>query len=75
MPRFIDYNEVYEDFNLEEVEDYLAAGRDKDDEEEKEELPPPVVKKESAIVSLFSMRFEISWNNLSIETRASGPPT
>lgn len=41
--QFIDYAEVYDDFNLEEVEDYLAAGREKEDEKEEEEVP---VKKE-----------------------------
>eukprot|EP00435_Cladocopium_sp_Y103_P067268 s359_g29.t1 len=35
---FMDFNEAYDDFNLEEVEDYLATGREKDDEEEKEEV-------------------------------------
>lgn len=40
---FMDYDDVYDDFKLEEVEDYLATGREKDDEEEKEEV---VVKKE-----------------------------
>ena len=39
----MDYDDVYDDFKLEEVEDYLATGREKDDEEEKEEV---VVKKE-----------------------------
>jgi hypothetical protein len=43
--RFMDYDDVYDDFKLEEVEDYLATGKEKDDEEEKEEV---VVKKEPA---------------------------
>lgn len=41
---FMDFNASYDDFNLEEVEDYLAAGREKDDEQKEEvkkEEPKP----------------------------------
>jgi len=49
---FNDFLDAYNELNLEEVEDYLATGKEKDDEEEKEEvkkeeLPPPKPKEPS----------------------------